>query len=159
MLLHQVPPLEILLKKQARAPKYCICDHFVRNAWLQETVPLTGEALASAPEAVRSLAGHLIESIIGYYLMGIPGLEVAWFPQRKTEPEVDFVLTIGLRRIPIEIKYKRGRLDADDTKGVRAFCANEHYNAPLGLIITQNENRKIDDTVIAISAPTFLLVK
>jgi len=159
MLVHEVPPLELLLKKQSHPAKLCLCDHFVRNAWLQETVPIAPGELAAVQKATATLAGHVIESVLGYYLMGIPGLELAWFPERPNEPEVDFVVTIGLKRIPIEVKYRRGPLSREDAKGLRAFCAKEHYNAPFGLLITQKESRKIDDSVRALPASDLILLR
>ena len=68
MLIRQVPPLEALTKKQLHAHKICLCDPFVREGWLQEKVPIFPPDLALANQAVSTLAGGLIESIIGYYL-------------------------------------------------------------------------------------------
>ena len=72
LLVHEIPPLEALTKRQAHPSKLCLCDHFVREAWLQEQVPIAPRQLANANEAVSTTAGHLIESDIGYYLKGIP---------------------------------------------------------------------------------------
>jgi predicted AAA+ superfamily ATPase len=159
MLIHRIMPLELLLKKQAHPPKLCLCDHFVRNAWLQETVPLDPKELVAEPVEVSTVAGHLIESTIGYYLAGIPNLDVAWFPARKDEGEVDFVLTIGTQRIPIEIKYQRGRLDAKDVANLEGFCSQKRYNAPFGLVLTQESYGEVTDKVLAIPAASFLLVR
>ena len=159
MLIHQIDPLELLLKKQKHAPKLCLCDHFIRNAWLQETVPLAPQDLKTATEAVSTVAGHIIESVVGYYLSGIPGIELAWFPERKNEPEVDFVITIGTRRIPIEIKYRRGTLQNKDLHGIQSFCSKKQYEAPFGLIISQDTFRKINDSAIAIPASYLLILK
>ena len=158
MLIHQVPPLELLQKKQARPPKLCLCDHFVRNAWLREIVPLAPDELAQASEPVATMAGHIIESVVGYYLMGIPGLEVAWFPKRAREPEVDYVLTLGLKRLPIEVKYQSGQPNPHDCRGVNAFCGREHYGAGFGLVLTQKESGRLNDQVIAVPAAAFMLV-
>ncbi len=159
MLIKKIEPLELLLKKQKYLPKYCICDHFIRNAWLQETIPINPDDLRISNQAVSTSAGHLIESIIGYYLSGIPNIELSWFPERKNEPEVDFVITIGLKRIPIEVKYKRGPLEDKDFRGIRSFCSKEHYESPFGLVITQDTFRKIDKHIIAIPASYLLLVR
>ena len=159
MLVHQVLPLELLHKKQSQPPKLCLCDHFVRNVWLQETVPLTPAELATAHESVATLAGSIMESVVGYYLKGIPSLEVAWFPQRPQEPEVDFVLTVGMQRIPIEVKYRRGGLQQDDFRGLHAFCDNTHYRARFGLVITQDIHQEIDERTLALPASAFLLAR
>lgn len=162
MLVHRVEPLEAVRKKPRNGAKLCLCDHFVRQAWLQETVPISPKQLAGATHAVSTLAGHIIESVIGYYLKGIPGLEVAWLPARmnKTreivEPEVDYVLTIGLRRIPVEIKYTRGKPTKPDLAGLESFCSKEKYNAQFGLVITQKIAGPLSDNVIAVPAAAFL---
>jgi len=163
LLLHEIPPLEALTKKQAHPSKLCICDHFVREAWLQERVPITPRELAQANQAVSTLAGHIIESDIGYYLKGICGLDVSWFPERKGEPEVDFVLTLGLHRIPIEVKYCRGRPDAGDLAGLKSFCSQAKYHAPsgtpFGLLITQELSGALDENIVALPAYALLSLR
>ena len=160
MLVHEIPHLELLTKKSAHPPKLCLCDHFVRRAWLQETVPIDPDELEQAEQSVRTSAGHLIESVLGYHLKGIAGLDVAWFAKRKKEPEVDFILTIGMRRIPIEVKYQRVCPDLRDLKGIRSFCSKKQYNAPFGLVITQDTGGWLDKEkrILALPAPAFLLV-
>ena len=82
MLVRRIPALEAVLKKQSSPNKFCLCDHFLREAWLQERIPLDVEGLNNVPEATMTLAGHLIESVIGYYLTGISGLDISWFPEQ-----------------------------------------------------------------------------
>lgn len=164
MLIHQVQPLEVALKRQTHPAKLCLCDHFVREACLQETVPLSPRQLTKAKQSVYSVAGHVMESIIGYHLKGILGLDVAWFPARRkkrgqiVEPEVDYVLTMGLQRIPIEVKYTRGRPTRKDLAGLESFCSQQKYNAPFGLCITQEIVGRQGKHVIAVPAPLFLSV-
>lgn len=157
LLLYRVMPLEMLAKKQGHAPKLCVCDHFVRNGILQETLPLDPEALKGVDEAVSTQVGHLMESVLGYFLKGIPGVELAWFPERAKEPEVDLVLTIGTSRIPVEVKYRRGTPEKGDLAGVEAFCDKPAYAANLGLVITQTTEGPLGDFAIAVPASTFLL--
>lgn len=156
MLIHRVQPLELLGKKQTNPPKYCLCDHFVRNAWLQETVPFSLDGLANAGSSVATMAGHLIEGVIGFQLKGMPAIEVAWFPERPTEPEVDFVLTLGLKRLPIEVKYQE-QLRSKDWKGVEAFVSRPQYEAAFGLVITREEVGNLSKSSIAVPASHFLL--
>jgi predicted AAA+ superfamily ATPase len=87
-------------------------------------------------------------------------LDTAYFPTRGIEPEVDFVLTIGTRRIPVEVKYRR-RIDPnEDTRGLRAFIEKTVYNAPFGLLITLEDNVKIaDPRIIPVSLSTFLWLR
>ncbi|MCC7294200.1 MAG: ATP-binding protein [Phycisphaerales bacterium] len=159
LLLYLIPPFEGLGQRQSHPPKLCICDHFVRNGILQETLPIDPEALKECDEAVSGRVGHLIESILGYYLKGIPGAELSWFPARPNEPEVDFVLTIGTARIPVEVKYRRSAPGGTDLAGIHAFCRKKAYGADFGLVITQTAEGPIGDKAIAIPASTFLLLR
>jgi predicted AAA+ superfamily ATPase len=160
LLIRTIEPLEIRLKKQGQHPsKICLCDHSLRASWLQEGITLTPQALQAAPE-LSDLAGHIAESIAGYFLRTLPGLEVAWFPKRSTEPEVDMVITIGLYRIPIEIKYRR-RIDGHrDTLGLRSFLEKTVYNAPFGILVTLTDNVQVlDPRIVALPLSSFLLMR
>ena len=159
LLIYPVPPLELLAKKQGHPPKLCICDHFVRNGVLQETLPLDPESLKNCDEAVSTQVGHLMESVLGYFLKGIPGIELSWFPERAKEREVDLVLTIGTGRIPVEVKYRRGAPDKSALAGIESFCAKPAYAAPFGILVTQTVEGPIGDKAIAVPASTFLLVR
>lgn len=106
LLLRLIPPLEIRLKRRRGSTKICLCDHSLRASWLQERVPLNPERLKAEPH-LTTLAGHLAESVTGATLSTINGLDLAHFPERRDEPEVDFILTIGATRIPLEVKYQR----------------------------------------------------
>jgi predicted AAA+ superfamily ATPase len=74
------------------------------------------------------------ESALGYYLASFSGLDVAHLPERGGDPEVDFVLTIGERRIPVEVKYRRVIDRIRDTLGLRVFLEKAHNNAPFELL-------------------------
>jgi predicted AAA+ superfamily ATPase len=158
LLIKEVMPLELMLRRQANPPKLCLCDHFVRDRWLQEVIPLDANELASLHPSKSTVAGHIVESTIGYYLAGIPGTDLAWFPERQDEPEVDYVVSVGTRRLPIEVKYKRGALNSADWRGLKSFLSEEAYNASLGIIITQVESGEVADGIIAVPAPAFMLV-
>ncbi len=143
LLLRLIKPLELRLKRKQGASKICLCDHALRAAWLQEQVPLDPAELTAKPE-LADLAGHIAESVTGYFLGAIPHLDVAHFPERAAEREVDFVITVGDQRIPIEVKY-RNRISADDVRGLQSFIEKPVYRAPFGLLITRNEERASDD--------------
>ncbi|MBK9137686.1 MAG: ATP-binding protein [Verrucomicrobia bacterium] len=128
LLLRLIEPLELRLKRKRGAPKLCLCDHALRAAWLRETIPLTPAGLLAAPH-LHDLAGRIAESVVGYFFKSIYGLGVHHFPERAAEPEVDFILTVGEQRIPVEVKYRR-RIEHADTRGLRAFMDKAHYNAP-----------------------------
>lgn len=143
LLLRLIEPLELRMKKKRGAAKLCLCDHALRAAWLQEFIPLTIEGLETSPH-LSDLAGHIAESIAGYFFKSIINLDVAHFPERAVEPEVDFILTIGEQRIPVEIKYRK-RIGFKDTLGLRSFIEKAHYNAPFGILVTLLDEAATDD--------------
>jgi predicted AAA+ superfamily ATPase len=159
LLLRLVRPLELRLKKARGPNKLCVVDHGLRASWLEESVPLDPRSLEQAPH-LTDLAGHIAESVVGAYFTGIPNLDVAHFPERATEPEIDFVLTIGERRIPIEVKYRR-RIDPHrDTLGVRSFLEKAHYNAPFGVLVTMADGVEIPDPrIVPVSLRSLLLMR
>ena len=158
LLIRLIQPLEIRLKKQRTQPKISLCDHGLRASWLQESVPLTPQALNNAPH-LTDLAGHLAESIAGYYLSAIPNLDLSWFPERGAEPEVDLVITVGDYRIPVEVKY-RNRIAFRDTLGLRSFMEKAVYNAPFGLLITLSDDVTVDDPrIVALPLSSLLMMR
>jgi len=159
MLLKLVQPLEIRLKRRKGGYKVCICDHGLRAAWLQEQIPLSATGLRDSPH-LHDLAGHLVESVVGFYLSGLPHLDVAHLPERGVEPEVDYVLTVGERRIPMEIKY-RERVDPHrDTVGLRAFLEKTVNNAEFGVLVTLNDGVTVPDPrIVPVSLPSLLLMR
>jgi len=159
LLIRLIQPLELRLKRRKSPTKICLSDHALRAAWLQEVVPLDPETLSREPH-LSDLAGHLAESTLGYFLAAIPNLDLAHFPARGAEPEVDFVLTVGTRRIPVEVKYRR-RIDPhEDTRGIRAFLEKTVYNAPFGLLVTLDDDVAISDArIIPISLSSLLWLR
>jgi len=156
LLIRLVQPIELRLKRKKAPAKICLSDHSLRASWLQEVVPIDPESLVADPH-LTDLAGRLAESVLGYFLGSIPTLDVAHFPARGAEPEVDFVLTIGTKRIPIEVKYRR-RIDVmDDTRGLRAFLEKSVYNAPFALLVTLEDGVQVPDPrIIPISLSSLL---
>jgi predicted AAA+ superfamily ATPase len=106
------------------------------------------------------LAGHLAESVTGYFLASIPGLDVAHFPERGTEPEVDYILTIGEQRIPLEVKYRHVIDPHRDTLALRAFIEKTVNNAPFGILVTLEDGVEVrDPRIIAMPLSSLLLVR
>lgn len=159
MLLRLVQPLELRLKRRKGSYKICLCDHGLRAAWLQEVVPLHRELLAEHSH-LHDMAGHIAESAAGYFLSGLPHLDLAHFPQRTTEPEVDFILTIGEQRIPLEVKYRRHIDVRRDTLGLRAFMEKTVYNAPFAVLVTMDDDVVVPDPrIVSLSLPSLLLLR
>lgn len=160
LLLRTVQPLEMRLKKQRAPAKLCLCDHGVRAAWLQEDVPLAPARLDRAAGA-SDLAGHLVESILGYYLLSLTGPDVSYLPARTGQAEVDLVLGIGTQRIPIEIKYRRRFDSPSDVAGLTAFLDQPANDAPLGLVVTRSDTRlpALDPRIVPVALEDVLLVR
>lgn len=144
LLLHLVPPLEIRLKRTRGFAKICLADHGLRASWLQEAVPLDPESLSQAPH-LQPLAGRLAESVTGAALATIPNLDLSHLPARDGDPEVDFVLTVGTRRIPLEVKYQRAVDPLRDTEALRTFIERAVNNAPFGVLVTQTDTDAVRD--------------
>jgi hypothetical protein len=159
LLIRLIQPLELRVKRRKSRPKICLCDHALRASWLQEVIPLDPQGLSENPH-LTDLAGHLAESVLGYFLASIPNLDVAHFPVRGAEPEVDFVLTVGTRRIPVEVKYRK-RIDVqEDTRGLRAFLEKTVYNAPLGLLVTLEDGVSVPDPrIVPLSLSSLLWLR
>jgi hypothetical protein len=159
LLLRLVRPLEIRLKRTRGFPKLCLADHGLRASWLQEIVPLTTEGLLHDPQ-LTDLAGRIAESIVGAYLLTIGGLDLSHFAERPGEPEIDFIMTIGSRRIPVEVKYRRRVDPLMDTEGLRSFIEKKVYNAPFGLLITQGQvGAVLDPRIIELPMSSLLLLR
>ena len=86
-------------------------------------------------------------------------LDVSHFPKRSAEPEVDFVLTVGEQRIPVEVKYRR-RIDYRDSLGLRSFIEKAHYNAPFGVLVTMLDEPGTDDPrILSLPLASLLLLR
>jgi predicted AAA+ superfamily ATPase len=160
LLIRLVSPMELRTGGQkGNTDKICLADHSLRASWLREKVPLTPEGLQQAPHLAH-LAGFLAESIAGYFFSSIPSLDVTWFPARKTEPEVDLMITIGYHNIPIEVKYRHTIREGRDTKNLRAFLDKPIYDAPFGILLTQTDDVEISDKrIVALPLSSLLLMR
>jgi len=159
LLIHLVQPLEIRLKRTKSSPKICLADHALRASWLQEYIPLEPDKLKSQQD-LSTLAGHLVESIIGSTLSAIGGLDLAYLPEKANHKEIDFVITVGDKRIPVEVKYQNKPDFRRDIEGVVQFLDKKENRAAFGLIITQKSGfQPSDNRVIPISLPDFLMLR
>jgi predicted AAA+ superfamily ATPase len=157
LLLRAINPHEMRLKKRRGAPKFCLSDHALRAAWLNEVVPLDVAGLERAPEQ-QDLAGRVAESTAGYFLAGL-GLPVTYLPPRASSPEVDFLLTAGDHRVPIEIKFRRSIVPERDTLGLTAFLSKKVHRASVGVLVTQTDMvEAMPDRTVAVPLKALLLV-
>jgi len=158
MLVRRVRQLEMLCRKNDGCCKYCVCDPFVRNSFLGEDIPLDPSELASVDQAVATQAGHLVESCIGNHCSQIPRVDLSWVSQKANTDEIDFILTIGDKRIPIEVKYVSRKIRQSDYEAVSKFALNPHYGAEFGLVATQTLAGELSDNVLAVRALDLLLL-
>lgn len=159
LLLRLVEPLEIRLKKLRSAPKICLADHGLRASWLQEIVPLAPEDLVHEPH-LTTLAGHIAESVVGALLSTVQHLDLAYLPERGDTPEIDFVLTLGTKRVPLEVKYQRTIDPLRDTEGLRSFLEKSANNAHFGILVTQQETEVVTDPrIISLPLSSLMLLR
>ncbi len=159
MLIKLVQPLELRLKKRKGYDKLCLCDHALRSAWLNEKIPLDPEGIDSAPD-YSQIAGRLMEGIIGYFLSDIDEITVNHYPETIKEPEADFIITAGDRRIPVEVKYRK-RIDAvEDTMGLKRFMEKADNRSSFGLLVTRGDTEQDPDPrIVRIPASALLLLR
>lgn len=162
-LLHQsllvilADPLEIQLKRMRAPKKIFLTDHALRAAILLEKVPLVG-VVEDARLVER--AGRIVEGMVGAYLASMPGLGLAWRPERPTKPEIDFVATIGDQLIPIEVKFQRRIDPVPDTAALRSFVAELGERSPFGLLVTRADEAAVDDPrIVVLPLPSLLLLR
>lgn len=86
--------------------------------------------------------------------------DLAHFPERPTEPEIDYVLAIGEKRIPLEVKCRRRIDPLRDSVGLRSFIERTHYNAPFGILVTMLDQVQVSDPrIVPISLRSLLLLR
>lgn len=103
-----------MLKQPTMEKLYALHLRAMADAW---------EAQQRSPDTMSIPFGRIAESVTGAYLLTIGGLDLAHFPARAAEPEVDFVITIGTRRIPVEVKYRKQIHGMMDTEGLRSLSS------------------------------------
>lgn len=157
LLIRTIEPQEMRLKKRRGPPKFCLSDHALRAAWLDEVVPLDPEGLDGEPE-LATMAGRIAESCVGYYFASL-GIPVAYLPERGKEPEVDFVITGGDHRIPVEVKYQR-HISEKDCAGLVNFMAKKANRSSVGVIVTRDfGDYRLPAGIVAIPFKTLLIAR
>jgi len=159
LLLRLIEPLEIRLKRRRASVKICLADHGLRASWLQEVIPIDPESLQREVH-LQPLAGRIAESVVGALLSTVHGLDLAHLPPRGGDPEVDFILTIGTRRMPLEVKYTQRIDPLSDTEGLRAFVEKTVNNAPFGLLVTLSDAVSVSDPrIVCVPLSTLMLLR
>ena len=157
LLIRLIQPLEIRLKKKRSDPKICLADHGLRSSWLQEHIPLEFEN-DERNKDMATIAGFLAESVVGALFSSIGGLDLSHLPGKGKEPEIDFVITLGDQRIPVEVKY-RNSIKSEHYIGLQSFMDTPINRAPFGLLITKNETESMDERVVTIPLKHLLILR
>lgn len=158
LLIRAIHPHEMRLKKRRGAPKFCLSDHALRAAWLDEVVPLDPKSLDREP-LLADLAGRIAESAAGYFFASL-GIPVNYLPTRAGDPEVDFILTAGDHRVPVEIKYQKRIDPARDVVGLQSFMARKVNRAPVGILVMRDDAElKLPPGIVAVPLKTLLLAR
>jgi predicted AAA+ superfamily ATPase len=129
--------------------KPCLCDHSIRAAWLEDV-----SLYESTPNS--DMAGGIVEGMVGYLLSSIDGISVSYLPPKGDQKEIDYIIEIGDKHIPVEVKYQNDL--------PRQFDAIEHYldkpvnNASFGIVVTKTQS-EVKERIIAIPFKTFLLLQ
>jgi predicted AAA+ superfamily ATPase len=159
LLIRTIDPLEIRLKRKRSASKLCLADHALRASWLQEDVPLDPILLDRNPD-LGTIAGHLAESVVGATLCTVNGLDINHKPEMKSEPEVDFIITVGTKRVPIEVKYQATIDPVRDTAGLRTFISKKVNHADFGVLVTRKDTAlHFNDNIIALPLSSLMLMR
>jgi len=159
LLLRLVEPLEIRLKKKRGHSKICLADHGLRASWLQKVIPLAPSDLAQNPH-LTGLAGYIAESIAGSTLATISSLDLAHLPERSDQPEIDFIMTVGTKRVPLEVKFQRRIDPLRDTEGLRTFVERASNNAPFAILVTQADTKSLDDPrIVTLPLSSLMLLR
>lgn len=158
LLIRLIAPLEIRLKKKKSESKICLADHGLRSSWLQEHIMLD-RAGGDDDADISTIAGYLAESVCGALFSSISGLDIAHLQRKANDPEVDFVLTIGDQRIPVEVKY-RNSIKGEHLNGLQWFIDNKINRAPFGILVTRGDEAIVnDDRIVAIPLSSLMMLR
>lgn len=124
-----------------------------------ESTSLDLEDLARNSEWT-TLAQKRAEDVLDAILSTVPLLDVSRFPLFAQKAEMDRVLTVGTRRISVEVKYQRKIDPLRDTEGLRAFLEKAANNAPFGLLVTQTDvETVVDPRIVVLPLSTVMLLR
>jgi len=100
--------------------------------------------------------GRIAETLVHNAIRLFPGIsDVAYFREPRGESEIDFIVRIGSRMIPIEVCY-RTDIDAKHRKNLQEFISKNAKDGNFGLLVTKN-SFSTSFPVIEMPLPFFLL--
>lgn len=157
LLIRRIRPVEMRNRKNNQTSTIALCDHFVREAFLGDNVPIDPARLRGRPSPILTQAGFLMESTVAFHIGAAGSVQVNYVPESNGESEIDVLMGYGARRLPIEVKYQRA-VNKADCQAIDAFCSVEANQAEFGLIVTQERVGWCSDSAFALPAGAFFLV-
>lgn len=100
--------------------------------------------------------GRVAETLVHNIIRLFPGIsDVSYYREPNGKQEVDFVVRVGSRMIPIEVTYQQ-KMDSQHRSSIRAFLEAYGKQNCFGLLITK-EDWKIEQPIIEMPLSFFLL--
>jgi len=100
--------------------------------------------------------GRVAETLAHNVIRLFPGIaDVSYYREPNGKQEVDFVVRVGSRMVPIEIAYQN-QIGSQHCGPIRAFLEAHGKQNGFGLLITK-EGWKIEQPIIEMPLPFFLL--
>ncbi|MDP3726080.1 MAG: ATP-binding protein [bacterium] len=100
--------------------------------------------------------GRIAETLAHNVIRLFPGVsDVSYYREPSGKQEVDFVVRIGSRMVPIEVSYQ-AQVDSHHRDSVRAFLEAHGKQSGFGIFVTKN-NWKIEQPIIEMPLSLFLL--
>jgi len=129
------------------------------DAECPESIPIGPQAITLAPQS-EILAGRRAKIVTEATLSTIPYLRVSHLPARRDQPEIDFILNIGAKRIPLEVKYRRRIDPLRDTEFLRSFVENSVNEAPFGILVSLTDTDEVvDPRIVTLPLSTLMLLR
>jgi len=70
------------------------------------------------------------------------------------------VLSVGTKRIPLEVKYQRRIDPLMDTEGLRSFIEQSVNNAPFGILVSQTDTDVVrDPRIVCLPLSTLMMLR
>lgn len=100
--------------------------------------------------------GRVAETLVHNVIRLFPGIsDVSYYREPSGKQEVDFIVRVGSRMIPIEVTYQN-QMDNQHRGSIRTFLEAHGKQNNFGILITK-ESWKIEQPIIEMPLPFFLL--
>ena len=101
--------------------------------------------------------GRIAETLAHNVIQLFPGVsDISYYREPSGKQEIDFVVRVGSRVVPIEIAYKN-QIDKPHRDSLRAFLETQGKQNSFGILVTK-EDWKIEQPILEIPLSIFLLM-